>query len=227
MHFIMDTAHKALLIGASGLIGKQCLNLLLTDTYYSEVEIWVRKSLSISHPKLKERIVDFDTMDAQTTEARSVFCCLGTTIKRAGSQEAFVKVDHDYVLSLAGVARKSGAHNFLVISSIGANPASENFYLRTKGTMEDDVKAVGIPAVSILRPSFLMGHRDEKRTGETIAKAIMTIFGFMLVGGLRKYRGILDTVVAKAMIHLSKQELIGFNIVESGVLQGLGRPDSK
>ncbi|MEI6764029.1 MAG: NAD(P)H-binding protein [Bacteroidota bacterium] len=223
----MNTTPKALLVGASGLIGKQCLNLLLSDPYYSEVEIWVRKSLSVSHPKLKETIIDFDTMEAQTTEARSLFCCLGTTIKRAGSQQAFVKVDHDYVMSLAKVAKKSGAHNFLVISSIGANSASGNFYLRTKGTMEDDLKTAGIPAVSILRPSFLMGHRDEKRTGEAIAKVIMSIFGFLMVGGLRKYRGIRDTVVAKAMIHLSKQELTGFNIVESGILQGLGRETSE
>lgn len=221
----METPHKALLVGASGMTGKLCLKALLYDDFFKEVEIWVRKTTGITHPKLTERIIDFSTLETLTTNAQSIFCCLGTTIKIAGTKEAFRRVDHDYVAGLAIVAKRSAARQFLVISSIGANAASGNFYLRTKGEMEDALKQASLPSVSILRPSFLMGYREQKRTAESVAKVIMKMFGWLLAGSLKKYRGIEGATVIRAMIDLAKKEKPGFNIYESGVLQEIGRKE--
>ena len=206
---------KALLLGASGLTGGHCLKLLLNDNYYDAVEIWVRKPLGNSHPKLTEKIIDFENLSTLNTDAAHVFCCMGTTIKKAKSQENFFKTDHDYVITAAEIARNSGAKKFLYISSIGASPASKNFYLRTKGKVEEDLKKVFPDGLYIFRPSMLMGKRDEFRFGEIMGKGFMHAFGFIFFGKLKKYRGIEASVVAQAMINEAKSEKAGINIIES------------
>jgi uncharacterized protein YbjT (DUF2867 family) len=212
---------KALLIGATGLTGTECLKLLLNDDFYSGVEIWVRRPTGISHPKLIENVIDFDKIhQIENLKADHVFCCLGTTIGKAGSQENFYKIDHDYVLACAKVAERSQAGKFLYISSIGANIASGNFYLRTKGQVEESLSQLIIPSVVIFRPSMLLGNRKEFRLGERIGKAIMTVFQFLMIGSLRKYRGIQASQVANAMIVEAKStENGGFRIIESDMIQ--------
>ena len=212
----MQKMYKAIIIGATGLCGNHCLNKILIDPDYSEVEIWVRKVTGITHPKLKEKIMDFNTIETlDNTDAQHVFCCLGTTIKKAGSQANFYKTDHDYVISAAKIAARSGAKKFLYISSIGANSKSKNFYLRTKGKVEEDLKTICKDGLFIFRPSMLMGKRSEFRFGEQIGKGFMNVFGFLFFGKLKKYRGIEASAVAEAMIREAKSEKTGINIIES------------
>jgi uncharacterized protein YbjT (DUF2867 family) len=212
---------KALLIGATGLTGGECLNLLLNDYYYDGVEIWVRKSTGITHKKLIERIIDFDKIHLiDCNNADHVFCCLGTTINKAKSKDNFYRIDHDYVINCARVAEKSKSEKFLYISSLGANKDSGNFYLRTKGKVEESLNKIIIPCVIIFRPSMLLGNRGEFRLGEKIGKAIMTAFQFLLIGSLKKYRGVRAEQVAKAMIEEAKSTTdCGFRIIESDQIQ--------
>jgi len=197
--------YKAILVGATGLCGKHCLEKLLNDTDYQCVEIWVRRPTGIKHNKLDERIIDFDHLESlPDTDAQHFFCCLGTTIKKAGNQETFYKTDHDYVVSLAKIAQRSGAEKFLYISSIGANALSRNFYLRTKGKVEEDLKKAFTAGLIIFRPSMLLGKRDEFRFAELAGKTFMKVFGFLLIGKIKKYRGINASVVAEAMIRQAK-----------------------
>ncbi|MEI6852406.1 MAG: NAD(P)H-binding protein [Bacteroidota bacterium] len=212
---------KALLIGATGLTGQECLNMLLKDEYYSAVGIWVRRSTGMVHEKLVEKIIDFDKLhQADCTRADHLFCCLGTTIGKAGSQAAFTRIDRDYVVECGRIADKSDTEKFLYVSSLGANKDSGNFYLRTKGKVEESLRQMSIPAVIIFRPSMLLGNRSEFRLGEKIGKGVMAIFQFMLVGSLRKYRGVQASQVAKAMINEAKSKNDnGFRIIESDRIQ--------
>ena len=207
---------KALIIGATGLIGNQCLELLLKDDTYSLVEIWVRNITGNTHPKPIEKLINFDRIsELPFTDAEHVYCCLGTTIKKVKTKEAFIKIDKEYVSSLAKLAEQSGCQKFLVISSIGANKNSSNFYLRTKGEMEEEVKSCSIPSIYILRPSMLLGKRKEFRLSEEIGKVLMIAVKYLLIGKMRKYRGIQATTVAKAMLYLAKQKEKGVFVLES------------
>jgi uncharacterized protein YbjT (DUF2867 family) len=212
----MPPAKKALLIGATGLIGAHCLQELIMDNEFAQIEAWVRRPLDLSHPKLQSIIMNLgDIPQIVSTDATHIFCCLGTTIRKAGSQNAFRKVDYEYVVELAKLAERSHVEKFLVISSIGANAESGNFYLRVKGEMEEAVKSLSIPAIIIIRPSMLLGKRQEFRLGEQIGKGLMLVFNFLLVGKLRKYRGIKSVTVAKAMVRLAKEHSEGRIEVES------------
>jgi uncharacterized protein YbjT (DUF2867 family) len=215
---------KALLVGANGLIGKALLLELLKSDEYANVEIWVRKPLGIANPKLKERIIDFSRIsDLGLIEADGVFCCLGTTINKAKTNEAFRIVDYEYVVELAELASKSGCASFFVISSMGANSNSSNFYLRTKGEMEEAVKAQSIKSIYILRPSLLLGKREEYRFGELLAKYLMTILSPLFIFGLKKYKGIKVSTIARAILKLAMTESTGVSILESDKIQEIGK----
>jgi uncharacterized protein YbjT (DUF2867 family) len=212
----MPSIKTALLIGATGLTGSLCLRELIADNYFTYIEAWVRKPLDISHPKLKSILMDFSMISQlPSTTATHIFCCLGTTIRKAGSQEAFREVDYGYVVELAKLAERSHAETFLVISSLGANAGSGNFYLRVKGEMEETIKKCTIPSIIIMRPSMLLGNRPEFRAGEQIGKGLMKAFNFLLVGKLKRYRGIEAATVARAMLTLAKEQSEGTFIVES------------
>ncbi len=203
----MKAYKKALVVGSSGLVGNFLLKILLFDIHYNEVEIWSRTPSEISHLKLKEKIVDYDAMaEMEVTPFDDVYCCLGTTIRKAKSKEAFRKVDFDYVVELAKYSVKAGASKFIVVSSLGANIKSSNFYLRTKGEMEEAVKALAIPGIYIVRPSLLLGKRNDFRFGEYLAKKFMKFFGRFMIGKLKKYKGIHAKAVAKAMHFQSRRE---------------------
>jgi len=212
---------RAVLVGATGLTGMECLNLLLRDDYYTSVEIWVRRSTGITHPKLTEMIIDFEKIhQIDCTSVDHFYCCLGTTIAKAKTQANFYITDHDYVLECAKVAERAKAEKFLYISSLGANHNSRNFYLRTKGQVEESLKQTGIPSVIVFRPSMLLGNRTEFRMGEKIGKAFMTLIQFMLIGSFKKYRGIQASKVAFAMSEEAKSSVkTGFRIIESDGIQ--------
>lgn len=211
---------KALVVGATGLIGSHCLEELLHDDQYSYVEIWVRNVSGNSHPKLIEKLINFDKFsELPLIDADHVFCCLGTTINKVKTKEAFVKIDKQYVSELANLADRSGCKKFFVISSIGANKNTNNFYLRTKGEMEEAVKSYSIPEIYIFRPSMLLGKRKEFRFGEQIGKALMVIFQYLLVGKMKKYRGIQASTVAKAMLRVAKRNEKGIFILESDEIE--------
>ena len=211
---------RAVVVGASGLVGKQLLQLLLADRRYSSVLVLVRGSLEIKHPRLKELLVEFDSLDQPALpKLDHAFCCLGTTIKRAGSRLAFRKVDHDYVVAFARSARRSGARHFFLVSAMGANSQSGVFYNRIKGEVETAVQALGYPGVSILRPSMLTGNRTEYRSGERIALTLLAPVSRLIPA---KYRPVSDRAVASTLIHAAVHEQAGVEIIESDRIQELG-----
>jgi len=144
-----------------------------------------------------------------------VFCCLGTTIKTAGSQEAFLKVDYTYVIESARIAKSQGTPAFSVVSAMGANSKSGIFYNRVKGDMEEALQKIGFSSLLIFRPSLLIGERKEVRTGEVIGAAISNLFSFLFVSGLKKYKPIQGSLVAKSMLDHAKSRKTGFLIIES------------
>lgn len=207
---------KALLVGASGLVGRECLRQLLKDDEINEIVIWTRKPIAYNHPKLTEWIVDFNHL-AQNSDVNAdlVFCCLGTTMGKAKSKEAFRKVDYEYPLDLAVIAQQKQVKHFSIVSSIGANAKSRNFYLRTKGEMEEAIAGLALPSISILRPSILLGKRKQFRFGESIGKLLVKAFSFLLVGSLKKYRGNNAKNVARIMILKAKEQKQGIEIINS------------
>lgn len=220
----MDTTKSALLVGASGLVGRHLLQFLLHEQRYEPVEVLVRRSLSIREPQLNEHVVDFDHLDrnAELFRADDVFCCLGTTIRTAGSQEAFRKVDFTYVVQTAALASKNGAKQFLLVSSLGANPRSRAFYSRVKGEVEEAVSKLPFRAVHVFRPSFLLGEREERRRGEKVAIMLVKLLQPLMIGGWKKLRPVHARTVAAAMARVAGMNKQGVNIFESDQIQILG-----
>jgi uncharacterized protein YbjT (DUF2867 family) len=220
----MKTASTALLVGASGLVGRNLLQLLMLEERYRSVDSLVRRSSSIHTPKLNEHIVDFDHLDrhAELFRADDVFCCLGTTIRTAGSQNAFRKVDFTYVVQTAALASKNGAKQLMLVSSLGANPRSGTFYSRVKGEVEEAVSKLPFDAVHIFRPSFLLGEREERRRGEKAAIILMKLLQPLMVGRWRKIRPVHAATVAAAMVLVAGMNKPGINVYESDEIQSLG-----
>jgi uncharacterized protein YbjT (DUF2867 family) len=191
----------ALLVGATGLVGRSCLERLLASDTYERVRVLVRRSVGVSHEKLEELRTDFDALESLSIGAMDdVFITLGTTMKTAGSREAFYKVDHDYVVATGKLGKRAGASRLALVSSIGVGGAAANFYLRVKAEAERDVIALGYECVEIFRPGLLVGERQEKRTGETFGIAAMKLVSNTFLGPLRQYRPIEATEVAAAMV---------------------------
>ena len=208
----------AVIIGASGLIGNHLVEQMLHDEYFTTVRVLARRGLAFNHPKLQQVIVDFDDFDNYADNfgiGDIIFCCVGTTQKKVnGDKIAYAKVDHDIPVNAAQIGIDNGFKKILVISSIGANAISNNFYLRLKGKMEKDIKQFPFQSISIFRPSILLGKRNESRPGEKISQVFMNAFSFLLIGSIKKYRPVKAEDVAKAMIAQSKKEEIGIHILE-------------
>jgi len=211
----------ALIAGSTGLTGSYLLNILLEAPEYREVIAYVRKPSGNQHPKLKEVVVDWDTLQA-SVEADDVYCCLGTTIKKAGSQEAFRKVDYAYPLQLAQVQFKGGSQQFLLVSAIGADAKSAIFYSRVKGELENAIQAIGYNSVQIFRPSFIAGPRKESRAGERIGLAIFSFLSPLFIGPLKKYAPIHAEQIARAMYRTAQKNISGSHIYDSAVTNQLG-----
>ncbi len=197
----MSGLKTALIAGGSGLIGSACVRLLLDHPAYGKVVAVGRRPLELSHPKLEEKIVAFDALGAVPMVAADVaFCGLGLTMAKAGSKEAFYAVDHDAVMNFAYWARGGGADCFCVVSSVGADPDSANFYLQTKGRVETGLKEQFFPRLHVFRPSVLLGERKEFRFLESTAALLLPLAGPAMVGPLRKYRAVRGDAVAAAMV---------------------------
>ncbi|GAB4010444.1 oxidoreductase [Spirosoma migulaei] len=212
-----NPTHKtALVLGATGLIGELLTHRLVDSPFYNNVKVLVRKSLSWQHPRLQEVQFDFDHPNGLLTQADDIFCCLGTTIKKAGSKEAFRQVDYHYPIDIARLSLANGAKQFAIVTAMGANEDSSIFYNRVKGEVERDLTALNYPTLLIFRPSLLLGNRSENRLGERIASGAMRLFSPLIPA---KYKGIKADKVAKSMLETMQQGLIGKHVFESDVLQ--------
>jgi uncharacterized protein YbjT (DUF2867 family) len=213
----------ALVAGATGLVGSHLVRRLLDAEAWGRVVTVGRRPLDLDHEKLEQRTVDFERLaDADWPPANDAFCCLGTTIKKAGSEEAFRNVDYDYVVAFARAARRHGARQFVVVSAMGASAGSRIFYNRVKGEMEEAVAAVGFDAVQIVRPALLLGERDEQRPGERVGQLLMQSVAPLLLGPLRKYRPIEADAVAAAMVAAAQVRAPGVHVYESDSLARVG-----
>ncbi len=190
-----------LLAGGSGLIGSKLLAQLDLDPKISRIHSFSRSPLKKSSAKVSEHIDEQLALHslAEDIRPRAAFSCLGTTIKKAGSQAAFQAIDRDLVLSFAMLARKSGCEQFHLVSSMGADAGSRNFYLRTKGQTEAGLADLGFPALHIYRPSLLLGARGEKRSGELLASKIYHSVENLFPSFLDKFRPIEAEAVAEFM----------------------------
>ena len=214
----------ALIIGSTGLIGSELLNLLLDSNDYLKVITFVKRDTEIKHPKLTQHIIDFDKPETykDLVVGDDFFCTIGTTIKKAGSKEAFRKVDFEYPRQFASFALQNKVKQFLIISSLGADAKSGNFYLKTKGEIQDFLKDCSFENVAVLQPSLLLGNRTEFRLGEKVGAFFMKTFSFLFLGNLKKYKPIEGKTVAKAFFKIAQTNNKGFKIYESDVIQEIG-----
>ncbi|WP_235942241.1 NAD-dependent epimerase/dehydratase family protein [Perlabentimonas gracilis] len=206
----------SIIIGSTGLIGSKLHEILSNNPNHAKLHLVSRRAPS----NLTEKSVLIPIENgiySIPSEINYAFCCLGTTMRKAGSREAFRKVDFDMVVDFAQKAKTAGIERFAVVSSIGANPKSKNFYLKTKGQVEEELKKIGFARLVIVRPSLLLGKRNERRIAEDIGKVLYSIFSILFIGPLKKYKGIKDEDVAKAMIALVEQGQ-GTIIAESNTL---------
>jgi uncharacterized protein YbjT (DUF2867 family) len=218
------TSKTALLAGATGLIGNEVLQLLMNDDTYTSVVLVTRKPLSISHPKAKNIVIDFDKLHELSLHVQhvdDVFCCLGTTMATAGSKEAFYKVDFTYCYELAKVSLLMNAKQFLIVSAMGANLKSSIYYNRVKGEIENKLKELSFESLKILQPSMLLGNRKERRPGELGAKRLFKALAFIFVGSLKKYKAIEASDVAKAMLSIAKMNVKGIESFQSDRLKAI------
>lgn len=211
----------ALIAGASGLIGSQLLPLLLNCGRYAKVISVGRRPLPLMHPLLVQRTLDFDRLEEHRLSliADDVFCCLGTTMRQAGSKEAFYKVDFLYVVKLAALTAANFAAQLLVVSAMGADASSRFYYNHVKGEMEDAVRQTPFRAVHIFRPSLLLGPRPEKRLGEQVGAVVLKLVRPLLLGPLRRYRAIEAQAVAQAMLNAAYQDGGGVRVHLSDEIQ--------
>lgn len=215
-----NNSRKALLAGATGLTGGHLLFLLLSDTRYARVTALVRKASLPAKPTLSELVVDFSALPAlpRTDDA---YCCLGTTIKKAGSHAAFREVDFEFVTSFARAAKRAGAKRFLVISAMGASPRSSVFYSRVKGEMESALRAIGFDALFVFQPSLILGQRKELRPAERLGIAAASAMGLVMMGPMRKYRPIKAETIAQAMIKAAFSGEHGVHVYPSDAIEAM------
>jgi len=208
-------AKSVLLLGATGLVGSECVKLLTDNPAFSRIVLLTRGQLHHApNARIEHHQIDFN--DPKTFQSYLnvdvVICALGTTIKKAGSQSAFRKVDYDYPLRFAKMAREAGAQHLLLVSASGASVDSRIFYSRVKGELELEVQKLGYSAISIFRPSLLLGHRKEFRLGELISKVILSPISFLIP---RSFRPIQARRVAKAIVSAATSDANGIRIVSN------------
>jgi uncharacterized protein YbjT (DUF2867 family) len=215
----------AIVAGATGLVGRELVKMLLNHPAYNRVVVLVRREIGLSHPKLEERHIVFDRLEKEVEgelfKDADVFCSLGTTIKQAGSQEAFRRVDYDYPLALGRVARQNGAAGFIIVSAMGSSDRSRMFYNRVKGETERDLALLGLSRLVVLKPSLMFGDRTENRPGERAAIVIFRLFGALMIGPLARYKAIESRKVAQAMILAARREGPRLEVLESEEISAL------
>ncbi|HTA77676.1 MAG TPA: NAD(P)H-binding protein [bacterium] len=217
---------KAIVVGATGLIGGFCLQELLKNSQYSQVTALVRNPLNLKHPKLKQLVVDFDRLDkvAKQLKANDIFCCLGTTRHKSPTPEAYRKIEFEYAFKIARLTLQNKAEKFLTVSSVGADPGSSAFYLQTKGEVEEVLSALPFKAVHLFRPSFILGENDrkERRPSEAFLEMIFKPLAFLFVGPLHKYKPLMGKAIAQAMVKAANNKLKDVHVWEVPLIESLG-----
>lgn len=210
------SAHTVLLAGATGLVGRECLRRLSADPGVAEVRALARRPLAPASraPKVSEALVDFEQLDRVHAlfQTDQVICALGTTIRQAGSRDAFRRVDHDYPLLIARLALEQGATHFLLVSALGADAQSRVFYNRVKGDLEAAILAIGFRSVTIARPSLLLGERGEFRLGEELARRLAFLTP-------TRYKPVAAWQVAEALVRAAREDRPGVRIIENPELR--------
>jgi uncharacterized protein YbjT (DUF2867 family) len=203
---------SAVVIGATGLVGRECLEQLVAQPEFDKVTALARRALpgDLRSPKLRTVLVDFDRLDDRPDRfgASHLFCALGTTLKKAGSRERFRQVDFEYSLKVAELARSAGVRHFLLVSTAGADPASRAFYLRVKGELEREITALAFRSTTVVRPSWLVGNRGEFRLREEIPLRLAWALP-------RKYRPVRARDVASALVAAAVADRPGLRVIEN------------
>lgn len=210
----------ALVTGATGLVGKNLVMELIANDNYSKIIVIARRELQLAHPKIEMIITDFSRLNEITLPDNIdvCFCALGTTQKKSG-REGILKVDYEYVVTLANICNQAGIKKFLVVSSQGANYNSSFFYLRTKGQMEEAVKKAGVETVYIIRPSLITGEREEFRFAEEMGYYASKVISPLMVGKLKRIRPVSAQQIARCLIDLAGKDDKGNFTVESELVQ--------
>lgn len=200
----------AVVLGATGLVGEKLVQQLLNDPAFSKVRILVRRPVKLSHPKLEAEIVNFDNLAEyrlRLGRGDCIFCCVGTTQKKVkGDKKAYRKVDVDIPVNAAKMGKDAGFTKYLLVSAVGADRHSKNFYLQLKGEVEREIADLNFYSFHVFRPSILLGERKEFRLAESIGKGIMQGLSGLFMGKLKKFKGIAGADVAKAMIAAAKSD---------------------
>lgn len=212
-----DSPLSVMVVGATGLVGRECLRLLLSDSGFDRVIVVTRRPLSpeVRSPKLETHVVDFEHLNEYDELFRvdAILCALGTTIRQAGSRTRFRTVDYEYPLAFAKLGRRVGCKHFLVVSALGANPRSRVFYNRVKGELEDALRTLGYPRLTIVRPSLLLGPRAELRLGEEVAKRVTRWLGPLVP---RAFKPVEARAVATTLVRAAQEPGSGVRVIESG-----------
>jgi uncharacterized protein YbjT (DUF2867 family) len=210
------SAKKALIAGATGLVGQELLEFMKDDSYFESVTVLSRRDIPGLDAKFEVHIVDFDHLNDHKAlfNVHHVFCCLGTTMKQAGSKEAFRKIDQEYPRQMAELALSQPRFEcFHVVTAMGANPKSPLFYNEVKGHLEEDLVKMELPSLNIYRPTLLFGQRTQVRFGEEVAKILTTILSFFIIGSSRaRLWSIQSREVAAAMMYAAKNATTGLKI---------------
>lgn len=209
---MLEQGKTALIIGASGLVGGHLLQQLLDHPAYREVVALVRRPLEITHPKLRQEILDFDQPDPAKIQGDELYCALGTTLKKAGSKEVQYRIDGIYPYEIGRIARQQGVKGYFLVSSVGANARTSNFYLKTKGELEERLKMLSFPKLVIVRPSFLLGNRTEFRLGEKVGIFLANLLKPIIP---KRYRGVQASDVAATLISAANRPLEGAVVLEN------------
>lgn len=217
-------SRSALVIGASGLIGRNLVFELLKNNKYAKVTVLVRRDMVIKHEKLNQIMLDFDQLENYANElaVEDVFCCMGSTKAKTPDIESYREVDYEIPLRTAKLAKAQGAKRFILISSLGASLDSSIFYSRLKAELEEAVKTINFKHFFVLRPSLLLGSRMESRPLETVSQYLMRVLNPLFIGPLKKYKAIKGIVVAKAMVNAALTLEDDFKILPNEVLFKLG-----
>jgi uncharacterized protein YbjT (DUF2867 family) len=212
-------SRSAVVVGGTGLVGGALLQILSADARYRSITSLVRRVLSMPRG-IDAQHVDFERLDGVLLPPiDDAFCCLGTTRRDAGSAAAFRRVDLDYVVAFAHLAKRSGARRFMLVSSLGASSRSPFLYPRTKGECETAVSAIGFATIVILRPSFLLGDRAHNRPLETVATRAGRLMGPLLLGPLRRYAPVEASAVARTLVRSAAAASAGVTVIESDAIR--------
>ncbi|WP_374948497.1 NAD(P)H-binding protein [Mucilaginibacter sp.] len=216
-------AYKAIVAGASGLIGSNLVDALLASPDYEEVLVLVRKELPVQHKKLVQLVINFDDLNkhAAAITGHAAFCCLGTTKAQTPNEAEYRKIDFEYPLAMAQLAKQNGVDQLHLVSSIGADSSSPFFYTRLKGELENALQKLNFSALHIYQPSMLVGHRTKPRAFEGVLIAAFKLLNPLMIGGLRKYKSINGSTVAKAMLKKSLEADTGNFIHTSDKIQSI------